>query len=239
MSAQSSSRRRVSRPSNARVVLLVSLVATLIVYGIPQLRFIAYPLLLLSTLVHEMGHGLAALLTGGSFHTLVMGYDGSGVAMWSGEPSRLRLGFVAAGGLVGPAVAAAVAFFIARTPRGARTLLLASSLTLAISMLFVVRGVFAITFVSILLAGLVMAARFGSDDFAQLVVVFLAVQLALSVFSRGDYLFTREAVTSEGVMLSDSSQMAQALFLPFWFWGAACGGFSVLVLLFGIRAYWR
>jgi len=59
------------------------------------------------------------------------------------------------------------------------------------------------------------------------------------VFSRGDYLFTPVAQTSAGNFQSDVSNMAAALFLPYWFWGAACGAISVLALCIGLRSVWR
>lgn len=40
---------------------------TLILYFVPLLSPLAYPFMLLSTLAHEMGHGLAAVLVGGHF----------------------------------------------------------------------------------------------------------------------------------------------------------------------------
>ena len=63
----------------------------------------------------------------------------------------------------------------------------------------------------------------------------MAVQLSLSVFSRADYLFTETA----GAGPSDVAQMADALFLPYWFWGIVCGAISGLVLLSGIRTFSR
>ena len=65
------------------------------------------------------------------------------------------------------------------------------------------------------------------------------VQLSLSVFSRADYLFTREAVTATGTVPSDVSQIAEALILPYWFWGACCGALSVAVLLVALVIYLR
>jgi Peptidase M50B-like len=70
------------------------------------------------------------------------------------------------------------------------------------------------------------------------VVVFLAVQLALSVFSRADYLFTKTAANPSGVYPSDVLQMQYVLFLPYWFWGFGCGAFAVMALLYGIRTFW-
>ena len=74
---------------------------------------------------------------------------------------------------------------------------------------------------------------------AQTLVTFLAAQLSLSVFSRSDYLFTDVAQTSAGTMPSDVAQMADALWLPYWFFGALCGVFSIGVLVFGIKRIFR
>lgn len=231
---------RALRPTEkARVALIVSVVATVLLYVVPYGYVPAYPLMLLSTLVHEMGHGLAAILVGGTFHEFKMWVDGSGVALWSAEPSALRRGVVAAGGLVGPALAAAIGFYVGRTARGARTMLWVVAVGLMLSALLVVRNSFGWMFVSVLAVGLWLIARRASDETAQMVLVFLSVQLTLSVFSRGDYLFTQTAQTAQGPMPSDVGQMADALLLPYWFWGAACGLFSLWVLFLGLRAYWR
>ncbi len=236
--------RRLRPVERARLVLGVSIAVTALLYVVPYGRYFAYPLMLLSTLAHEMGHGIAALLVGGSFERFVMWPDGSGMAVWSGEPApraaaALRGAAVAAGGLVGPAVAAALAFTFGRTARGARITLAAIAVVLALALLLVVRNLFGAVFVAILLAACLAIARKTSDEIAQLALVFLAVQLALSVFSRGDYLFTPVAETAGGTMPSDVGQIAAALFLPYWFWGAVCGGISVLVLGYGVRRYWR
>ena len=71
--------------------------------------------------------------------------------------------------------------------------------------------------------------RFGAG-IAQFTVALLAVQMTLSVFARADYLFTKTAMTSAGAMPSDVAQLADLLFLPYWFWGVVCGAISVGVL---------
>ncbi len=50
----------------------------------------------------------------------------------------------------------------------------------------------------------------------------------------GDY-----AETGADTMPSDTGVIASALFLPYWFWGALCGAFSVTVVALAIKAYWR
>lgn len=230
---------RLKPAERARLVLLASVTLTVLLYVVPYGHYVAYPLMLLSTLAHEMGHGIMALLVGGSFHRFVMWPDGSGMAEWSGDGGASSRALVAAGGLVGPAVAAAVGFAVGRTIRGARGALTGLAAILALALLLVVRNLFGFVFVAVVLAGCFLAARKASGEVAQLVLIFLAVQLALSVFSRGDYLFTPTAETAGGVMPSDVGQIAAALLLPYWFWGLVCGAASVAVLLYGIRAYWR
>ena len=91
----------------------------------------------------------------------------------------------------------------------------------------------------LVLATTLIAVAARAPGLAQAVLVFLAVQLALAVFSRADYLFTSMALTRSGPMPSDVSVMAQALFLPYWFWGAVCGALSVGILFLGLKFFFH
>ena len=220
----------------ARLVLVGSAVVTALLYVVPYGVYLVWPLLWLSTLAHEMGHGLAAVLVGGDFESFRMWPDGSGVAAWQGSPGRLARGFVAAGGLVGPALASALGFVVARSETRARAGLLVFGIGLLFALVWVVRGWFGWVFVSALAALCLVVSWRAPLEVSRALVVFLAVQLALSVFSRGDYLFTETARTAQGPMPSDVAQMSGALFLPYWFWGLVCASVSVGVLVLGLRA---
>lgn len=220
--------------------LVLSIVVTVVLYLVPYGHTIGYPLVLLSTLAHEMGHGIAAMLVGGHFDEFRMWTDGSGVARWYGSDiGRLARAFVSAGGLVGPAVAAAIGFMLARGEKSARVGLIVFGVGLLVAEVLVVRGFFGMVFVGLLAALCLFLAYKVKPWVGQVTVVFIAVQLALSVFSRGDYLFTDKAQTSAGLMPSDVAQMAEALWLPYWFWGALCGLVSVAVMLLGVRGFFR
>lgn len=224
---------------SVRLVFLVSVALTLVLYALPYGRILARPLVLLSTLAHEMGHGLTALLLGGGFERLEMWSSGAGAAHIDLDGfGRLRQGLTMAGGLMGPPVAAAICFVLARTGRGARACLAGLGVLLLISEALVVRNLFAFVFVGLLAAACLFAAARCTPTGTQLAVVFMAAQLALSVFSRADYLFTRMVSTPNGPLPSDVYQMQQALFLPYWFWGAACGMLAVGALAVGLRISW-
>ena len=51
----------------------------------------------------------------------------------------------------------------------------------------------------------------------------------------GDAIFVQADVSQS----SDVANMAEALFLPYWFWGAVCGAISLAVLAFGLYLYLR
>ncbi len=226
------------RARASKAVFLASLV-TLVLYVVPFLHPIAYPFVLLSTLVHEMGHGVAAVIMGGHFLSFNMWYDGSGVARIAGDFGGFKQAFVAASGLLGPAVVSFVFFRNVTSERRSRVILASFAIVLVISILLVVRNLFGVFFVA-LIASIAFYFSLGrGKNYSQIVVAFFATQLALSVFSRGDYLFTDVAQTSQGLMPSDVAQIASALFLPYWFWGLVCGLFSVAILVFGVKQVFR
>jgi hypothetical protein len=231
------SRANSASPQASRAVLLLSVCVTALLYAWPLGRTLSYPLVLLSTLAHELGHGVAALIAGGRFASFELYPDASGVALTSAQ-GRFAEAFVAAGGLIGPSIAALIFFVVGKKPGGARLFLGLIGVLLAIALLLVVRAGFGWFFVAVLAATCFLIAWADSARWSQLVLVFGGTQLALSVYSRRDYLFTPLAHTNQGLMPSDVAQMSEALLLPYWFWGLACGAISVAVLVFGVRYYW-
>lgn len=223
---------------SAAPALAGAAVLTLALYFVPQLDVIARPLSLLSTLVHELGHGLTALLLGGDLHRLTIWSDGSGQADYSGAFGRLGLAATAAGGLLGPPIGALAMFLASRGARSSRYALTAFVLLLVVALVLWVRNLFGLFFVAALCALLGLLLWKGGR-WAQLVTAFLALQLALSVFSRSDYLFTSRAETAGGLAPSDTAQIAEALFLPFWFWGALIALLSLAILAVGLRSVAR
>ncbi len=220
------------------MVLLVSVLLTGALYSVPLGHTLGYPLVLLSTVAHEMGHGITAWLVGGRFESFEMWSDGSGVAH-TASTGRIASALISAGGLVGPAIAALFCFIMGRSQKLARAALFVLGVIAVLIIVLVVRNLFGILFIAGAALLCLLASIKGGARLSQGLLVFVGVQLALSVYSRGDYLFTPVAQTAQGNMPSDVAHMSEALFLPYWFWGAACGGFSVLVLVFGLYWLWR
>lgn len=229
----------MNKPNRAGLFLLVSIAVTVLLYVVPYGHQIGYPLMLVSTLVHELGHGIAGVMVGGDFQSFEMWSNGSGVAHIVGYDGRFARAFVSAGGLCGPAVAAALGFTMARGEKRSRWMLAILGVLLLFADVWIVRSVFGWFFVTLFGATLLMVSLRASSWASQLTLLFLSVQLALSVFSRGDYLFTDTAKTGAGTFPSDVANMSSALFLPYWFWGALCGAFSILTLAVGAWLFLR
>lgn len=228
---------RVSPAQRARRALLYAVGLTVVLYWVPFARLLGRPLVWFSTFAHEMGHGLAAVAVGSRFVSFKMWADASGVASHTASGSALGSAVISAGGLIGPAVLAAVFFAMARRARLSRIGLTLFAVGCVAALVLVVRNPFGGFFVGSLALVLGALAWRGSALTSQVALVFLAIQLALSVFSRGDYLFVATATTGAGSMPSDVAQMATALGGPYWMWGAIVGAFSVLVLVLGLRGF--
>ena len=223
--------------SGARKALLAAVAVTVALYVAPGGDVLARPLVWVATLAHELGHGAVTAAVGGDVVSVRVFPDGSGVATSVRPPGRLRTAAISAGGLIGPAVVAALLFWLARRRRSARIAAGVFGAGLLATVPFALRGTLTVTLGVVLGAGLVALALRGRPALTQVALVFVAVQLALSVFSDGDYLFTATAQTAAGAAPSDSAQIAEALVGPYWLWGAVCGLISVVVLCVGVVTF--
>lgn len=219
--------------------MLVAVALTAILFLVPGGNLIGRPLVWAATLFHEMGHAVATTVVGGEVVGVRVYGDGSGVTHGRRPPGRVRSAVVAAGGLVGPAAFAGVLFAAGRRRRFVRPAAVALGAALLLAVPFTLRGPIAIVLGLVLGAGAIGLAVRARPAVSQVAITFLAVQLALSVFSQRDYLFTATAQTGIGPVPSDSAQIAMALGGPYWFWGAVCGVLSVVILVAGLVATLR
>jgi hypothetical protein len=124
-------------------------------------------------------------------------------------------------------------------PDGARWVLFIAAVVLLLVLVFWVRNLFGWFFVGALAVLLGLLAWRASPRAAQIACAFFGIELCLASFSRADYLFSKTAQTGAGSMPSDTAQIAQALFPPYWLWGGLIALVSLVVLGFGLRAVLR
>jgi hypothetical protein len=235
--------------TSRRRPLLISAAAftlALILWNVPQLDFLMYPLRLFVTFIHETGHGLAAMISGGRFVGFQVFESGAGVATTVGGSRALIL----PAGYLGAALFGAALFYIAHTVRNSRLVSLALGVGLAlVTILYtgLLTGNFSFVafFVGLIGAGLLIwLGRRGSQDANLLVLNLLAIITGLNAVL--DLLFL---VGNSGVGIGQVRNDAAAFsanvapILPGSVWAAIWALLAVLLLgaavYYSIIRRWR
>jgi len=220
--------------SPRRALVLAALLVVALQMLVPLGRQILYPFTLLGTWVHEMGHGLTAILVGGSFRLLEIFGDGSGLAHSSFQPGW-RGGMVSMGGLLAPPLVGCAVLALARGGRRARIILIALAAALLISVAIWVRSMAGLVAMPLVAAALGLVAWRGSGDSNLLVAQLVGLLLALDTVTRIDYLFTSS--TERGP--SDIVKVAEAFGGHYLAWGALLATVSFALCALGLWRAWR
>lgn len=225
-----------------RVTILVGIaLASIIAWQTSLGSLILYPFSILATWFHEMGHGIAAMLTGRGFERLLIFSDGSGFAESSGPVDGYRLtdALIAASGPLGPAIAGSLLIIASRSPTATRNALVVLGVALILSTLIWVRSLTGWLVLPALGLTIVALALRGSVSWGRFVIQLLGVQACISVWRQFDYLFSPGGSVDGQLQRSDTGAIADALFLPYWFWGAAISAAIMCLLWWSFRLAFR
>lgn len=230
-------RDRTFRAGTLALIALASILSWQTALG----SFVFYPFTILATWFHELGHGLAALLTGNSFAQLLIFPDGSGLAysVVRGDASGLTRALVPAGGLLGPAVAGALLIVASRSREATHNGLNLLGILLIVSTAIWVRTLVGWLILPALGTLILFVAHRGSAALQRFWIQLLGVQAIISVWSQLDYVFMSEAEVGGELRTSDTGSIAYALFGPYWFWGVVISLISFALLLWSLRVAFR
>jgi hypothetical protein len=198
----------------------------LVAWQLPGLRWLIYPFRLFVTFVHELSHGLAALLTGGQFIQFTVSTDTSGLAYSAGGWRWL----IIPAGYLGAALFGGVLLYLTNrsSPSGRRALAIGLGLALLAVTLLFARNWTAFIFGG--LAGLALLALGwrGPELGIALGLNFLAIQCSLNGL---DSLVGLVRVSSgERRVLSDAQSMADLTSIPAVFWALLWSGLALAIL---------
>jgi hypothetical protein len=203
-------------------------VLIVVAWQVPWLHWFVYPFRLFGTFVHELSHGLSALLTGGDFHRFVVQPDLSGTA-WSAGGIRV---VVASAGYVGSAIAGGVLILLYQRLTSSRVLLIGTGIALALLCLLFVRNFFGIA-TGLGLAALLTFAGFKlGTGWRDALLITLALQLILDGYNS---LFTVFSLSTGAGAHTDAHTMAQLTFVPAPVWVVLWMGLSTFVLYHALR----
>ena len=228
-----------------RQLLIIIIISTLVllIWNLPSLQLIRYPLLLLGTWFHEMGHGITAMLLGGDFLYLEIYENGGGTAYSTISNSYvsqpLARALTAAGGLLGPTIAGALLIVSAKHNRSSLIALWALVSILIISLLIWIKSLIAWIVLGIIAVLLVIIILLKKKNITSLTILFLGTQCVFSSYLQIGYLFTKQFERDGQIQYSDTQVIASYVFGTYWMWGLLILLISVYVLYRSYRYYLR
>lgn len=229
----------VEKPRNYRrqslAMTAIAMVAVYVLWNIPQFSIVLYPLNLFTTYVHEAGHALATLISGGRVVSFSVALDGSGLTTRIGGANWL----IGPAGYLGAALFGSILFYLVnRFPSLTNKL----AVTLGVAM-----AIFSVMFsggnpLAIILGvgfGMVMVGlgSYAHPVVTMLVLNILAVATALEAFFDLQYLvFVIDA--SNGSVPNDAVQFSQRV-TPFISPSViAITWAGIAIIMFGMALYY-
>jgi hypothetical protein len=225
-----------SRPRTG--VLILVLIASFILPAIPVLNLISLPLSTFTTTVHEMGHAIACLLTGGTVTGMTVVSDGEGhgglTFCVGGNPF-----IYTQAGYLGTALFGSLLIWLGRYPRLSRLILIAVGGSFIFGGgMFMVRtiaggqalaGIASLIVATALGSALIWAAAKTNYYWANLLLLFLGVQTGLNAIIDDRTLFL-QAVGAIPGSWSDASNMAHMTGYPAALWALMWTIAAILML---------
>ena len=220
------------KAGSATTLIVIAVILAAVVGSLPFGSLALYPFSLFVTLIHETGHAVAAVLTGGSVNSLTLASNLSGVTWTSGGIEAL----IAPAGYLG-ATLVGVALLLLPVRWSRAVLGTLALIPLAALLLFNAGNVFTTLWCVGFFVVLVLAAWRLSPRITAFLQIFLGVEAGLNAFRD---LLTLLLISGSGAhMQTDATNMSHALFLPPIVWAVSWTVISLLLLIAALAAVIR
>eukprot|EP00568_Trieres_chinensis_P000274 CAMPEP_0183308524 /NCGR_PEP_ID=MMETSP0160_2-20130417/22309_1 /TAXON_ID=2839 ORGANISM="Odontella Sinensis, Strain Grunow 1884" /NCGR_SAMPLE_ID=MMETSP0160_2 /ASSEMBLY_ACC=CAM_ASM_000250 /LENGTH=267 /DNA_ID=CAMNT_0025472379 /DNA_START=128 /DNA_END=928 /DNA_ORIENTATION=- len=196
--------------------LLLITILIVILMNIPFVKWVLYPFTIFSTWIHEMCHGMAALIVGGRIHKLLIFADTSGLAYTSLPPGPSRYAFVVSAGYQGTAVVGFLLLLFRRTKRGPRSGTVALGLVMILSTAIWIRNVFGCIAIPLIGIGLCLCGWKLPSARMRDVYVCVAVTCTWNAITSVHDLFGSAHYVNGDPTDTDAHSMGNAVGGPFW-----------------------
>lgn len=232
-----------TKPPRASIFLLCGLaLLSLVLMQEPSLSFLLVPLELLDTTLHEMGHAIFCIATGGTVHGLTIVSDGDGHAGLTMTSGGIPFIFNQTGYL-GTTLFGCLMIALGRSQAVARGTLIGLGVLIGVACLVFISQTFLLSgrtgqaagsvAVGVALAvALMFAGAKLSDRGAQILLLFLGVQIGINALTDIVWLCKLSLGLVGQHSFTDATNMAQLTGFPAAFWSLLWGLLS-LGMLFG------
>ncbi len=214
----------------SRRLLLATSLASVVLWFVPGAFLLIYPIRLFVTFVHEGGHAIMTVMTGGHVLDIQLDAAGNGLTQSNGGMPVL----IYPAGYVGATALGGLLLLMAR-PRQGRAVLAILAGAMALVTLLWVRNPFGIAVGVGWCLLLLTIRRLASPTVSDFVSSFLAVQLCLNAVLDVRMLWY---LTTDTSVPNDAVFMANHYGLTPWFWAGLWAGCAVAILLACLRRAW-
>ncbi len=225
--------------ANSRKAFFLLLIAALAFFLLSQFqlgRLILWPFIIVTTFIHELGHGLTAIALGGDLNRIEIYTNAAGLARFSGISSGLALALVAFGGLIAPSIAGAIFITSGKSRRASSIVMLGLSLIIIVSSLLWVRTAFGFTVLILFAISFAFLARGSSNSLHQFLIQFMGVHMLVDTFTRTlRYLFSASANIDGRQHHSDTGVIAANIGGGYLLWAIIIAAFSIGILAYSLR----
>jgi hypothetical protein len=218
----------------------------------PLVRLALVPVQFLATNLHELGHALFCVLTGGTVHGLTIVSDGDGHAGLTFGSGGIPFIYDQTGYL-GTTMFGCLLLFFGRYRKNARAVLMALGVFVALASIVFMAQTFemsgqagfnqaAIYSIGLALAmggGLFLIGLKSPAALAHYLLLFLAVQIALAALNDVIWLVQISAGMAGAQSFSDATNMAELTGVPAVVWSIWWGVASLAMLFFTLRLAYR
>ena len=234
------------------LLLLIATVITIALWFIPYAGILVYPIRLFVTFIHEGGHALMTLLTGGAVQSLTIASDGSGLT-YSASTGWFASLLVSSAGYLGTTFFGVMMLALIRFNVSPKKILLGCGILIGVMTLvfgfispvfnFLSLQVayssvlFTIVTGALLTVALITLAKFSTIRTANFAAAFLAIQCLLNSLSDLKTLFVINSPFSGSDIMNDAGNMANATGLPGIVWVFIWIGISIAMISVGLRLY--
>lgn len=211
----------------ALLILPLAGLAVYLLWNVPDVGFLLYPFRLFVTYVHEAGHSLAALVSGGAVIGFQVFPNGGGVATTAGGARWLIL----PAGYLGAAAFGALLFYLTNTVR--HTNWIAGGLgvfLIGFTIAFAWSSPLALLVGIAFGAALLALARWARREITIFVLNVLAILTGLNAVLDVWLLVGNSGIGMGSVRNDAAAFSAEVFFLPAWFWALLWSALAVAML---------
>ena len=217
-----------------RDVLLIVGLATIsvLLWNIPIINIAFIPFRAFNTIIHELGHVIAARMTGGMFKRFVVFPLGGGATPVQGGVSWIVFGV----GYLGATLFGSLLILLTTSSIPARATLMGLGMLLGLICILFAGNAFGFLIGLFDAALLFYAGSQLDDESAATILLFLAVQMIVASFRS---LFIQLQISRRGMGRSDAEMMQQFTAIPAIIWALLWCLISLAFLVWSITVAYR